>query len=79
MTIQRFKQGDAVRIDIPNETDADHEVFHDRRGEVVDVINDDAGDETGDVRDSVLYQIRFESGEEMGFRWRDLRPAEELD
>jgi len=79
MTVQRFTAGDKVRIDIPDEADPDHETYHDRRGEVVDVIDDDAGDETGDVRDSVLYQIRFEDGEEMGFRWRDLRPAEELD
>jgi len=75
MTIQRFTAGDQVRVDVPDTTDPDHETYHDRHGEVVDVINDDAGDETGDVRDSVLYQVRFEGGEEMGFRWRDLRPA----
>jgi len=31
-TMKRFDIGDAVRIDIPDETDPDHECLHGRRG-----------------------------------------------
>ncbi|MCG1008256.1 hypothetical protein [Halorubrum lacusprofundi] len=72
--MNRFSPGDEVRIDIPDETDPDFDVYHDRRGEVVDVLEDDAGATTGDERDDVLYRIQFDDGEEMDFRWRDLRP-----
>jgi len=72
--MNRFSRGDEVRIDIPDETDPDFDVYHDRRGEVVDVLEDDAGATTGDERDDVLYRIQFDDGEEMDFRWRDLRP-----
>jgi len=36
--MNRFPRGDEVRIDIPDETDPDFDVYHDRRGEVVDVL-----------------------------------------
>jgi len=72
--MNRFSPGDEVRIDIPDETDPDFDVYHDRHGEVVDVLEDDAGATTGDERDDVLYRIQFDDGEEMDFRWRDLRP-----
>ncbi|PLK19832.1 hypothetical protein CYV19_12965 [Natronobacterium gregoryi SP2] len=71
-----FHKGDRVRIDIPDETDPDHDRFHGEQGVVQDIIEDDAGSETGDPRDNILYQIQLNNGKEMGFRWRDLRPAD---
>lgn len=72
--MRRFEEGDKVRIDIPDETDPDHERFHGRQGEVVEIIEDDAGQETGDERDSHLFGVEFEDGSIQHFRWRDLRP-----
>jgi len=73
--MKRFAPGDEVRVDIPDQTDPDFDEYHDRRGEVVAVLEDDASAMTGDERDDVLYRVRFSDGEEMDFRWRDLRPA----
>lgn len=74
--MQGFRVGDEVRIDISDETDPDHELYHNRHGKVVEVIEDDAGDETGDARDSVLYRVEMDDGNSMDFRWRDLRPSD---
>ena len=68
-------EGDRVRVDIPDTTDPDHEEWHGREGVIVEVDKDDAGESTGDERDSVGYLIEFDNGETMHFRWRDVRPA----
>lgn len=74
--IRRFDIGDRVRVDIPDETDPDHDQWHAREGVVVDITVDDAGRETGDERDSTDFLVEFnDGGESMWFRWRDLRPA----
>ena len=75
--MRRFEVGDRVRIDIPDTIDPDFDRYHDRLGEVVEVIEDDAGQTTGDERDSYLFAMEFEEGETEHFRWRDLRPAPE--
>lgn len=49
-----IEEGDRVRIDIPDASDPDFERLHGRTGTVVEVFDDDAGDETGDPRDSSL-------------------------
>ena len=72
--MQRFSEDDRVRVDIPDETDPDHERYHGFRGTVVAVINDDAGRTTGDERDSLLFRVELEEGSVEDFRWRDLRP-----
>lgn len=69
-----FSEGDRVRIDIPDHDDPDFERFHREQGIVINVVDDDAGSETGDARDSQLYQVELDIGETMDFRWRDLRP-----
>lgn len=71
---QRFTTGDRVRVDIPDETDLDHERFHGRHGTVTTVIEDDAPAETRDERDGLIYRVEFEDGSTADFRWRDLRP-----
>lgn len=74
MTNPRFSSGDRVRADLPDKSDPDHEQYHGRSGEVIEVFDDDAGMETGDERDDTLYRVRLEDGEVADFRWRDLRP-----
>lgn len=75
MTEHPFEVGDRVRIDIPDETDLDHDRLHGRRGEIVAVLEDDAGSVTGDERDDVLYRVQLDDGTEEHLRWRDLRPV----
>jgi ribosomal protein L21E len=74
--MKRFTVGDRVRVDIPDRDDPDFNDYHGRRGEVVDVSEDAAHTITGDSRDSVVYRIRLDGGDEIDFRWRDLRPVE---
>lgn len=71
--MQTVEAGDRVRIDIPDETDSDHH-YHAEHGVIVAVTRDDAGTSTGDGRDSYLYRVQLASGQEVDFRWRDLRP-----
>lgn len=69
-----FEEGSRVRIDIPDETDADHEL-HGEHGRVVKVIRDEASDITGRDQDDNLYRIELDSGERtVDVRSRDLRP-----
>lgn len=69
-----IQQGDLVRIDIPDESDPDHDAYHGRHGTVVTTIVDDAAEETGDARDGAIYRVEFDDGTRADFRWRDLRP-----
>ena len=59
-----------MRVDIPDETDADYRV-HGLHGEVIEIVEDDAGDVTDDERDAVSYWVAMETGETIHFRWRD--------
>lgn len=72
--MERFSKGDRVRIDIPDETDPDHQEYHGEHGRVVAVISDNADTLTADERDAQLYRVMLDSGETTDFRWRDLRP-----
>jgi hypothetical protein len=73
--MREFEVGERVRIDIPDETDPDHERLHRNHGTVAEVLEDDAGQETGDPRDSYLYTVELDNGTLEHLRWRDLRPA----
>jgi len=73
--MNRFCEGDRVRIDIPNESDPDFDRLHGEIGDVVGILEDDAGINTGDERDSVLYRVSLaENDTVVDVRWRDLRP-----
>jgi hypothetical protein len=72
--MQRFNEGDTVQVDIPDTTDPDFGTYHGEVGTVVDVRTDDAGAVTGDERDNTEYLVEFSDGDQMFFRWRDLRP-----
>lgn len=77
--MRRFECGDRVRIDIPDEADPDFR-WHGEHGEVVDFIEDDAGRETEDERDSGVYRVKLEDhGTTLDVRWRDLRPPLDED
>lgn len=72
--MSQFDEGDRVRVDIPDETDEDHR-WHGNHGEIIEILDDDAGLATGDERDSVIYRVRLtESERTLDLRWRDLRP-----
>lgn len=71
----QFEVGDRVRVDIPDERDPDHDRYHCAHGTVIEVVEDDAGAETGEERDSRVYRLDLETGETMDFRQFDLRPA----
>lgn len=66
--------GDRVRIDIPDETDHDHENFHGKHGRVVDVTPDDADAVTGRDIDSGIYRVELDDGTTFDARLPDLRP-----
>ena len=71
--MKRFDIGDTVRIDIPGETDPDHERLHGRRGTVVEIISDDAGTVTGDQRKGYLFRVEIADSDTVDVRWWDLR------
>lgn len=70
----RFTEGDHVRVDLPAETDPDHDRYHGLHGTVVAVVEDDAAEVTGDSRDNYLFRVELANDEIAEFRWRDLRP-----
>lgn len=73
--MRRFEIGDEVRVDIPNKDDPDHERLHRKRGTIIEVIEDEAGKETGDPRDSHLFSVKIDQDTVEHLRWRDLRPV----
>lgn len=71
----RFDPGDRVRIDIPDESDPDHQQYHGTHGEIVDIYEDNVDQFTGDERDSCVYRVTLNGSDDIvDFRWRDLRP-----
>ena len=73
----RLEQGTEVRVDVPDRADPDFDAYHRRCGTIVAIVEDDAGELTGDDRDDVLYRVEFNNREQQDFRWRDLRPTSE--
>lgn len=72
--MEPFTEGDRVRVDIPDETDPEHDRFHGEHGTIVDVFEDQIEELTGDVRDSKIFRVELETEEIVDFRRRDLRP-----
>jgi len=73
--VQPLNLGDDIRIDIPDTSDPDFDRYHGQTGEIIEVLEDSAGIETGDERDSTIYRVELEDGERADFRWRDIRPV----
>lgn len=74
-----LSSGDRVRIDIPDETDPDHESLHGEHGEIIDIIHDDASSVTGRDVDDDLYRVQLTNGRTVDLRSRDLRPPLDND
>lgn len=72
--MRRFEIRDRVRVDIPDKDDIDHERLHGKQGTIVEIFEDDAGQETGDSRDSHLFTVEIDEGSTEHLRWRDIRP-----
>lgn len=72
--MQRFSEGDRVRIDIPDESDIDYEQFHGQHGTIISILRDDVGTIAGGEQDWQLYRVELDSGETIDFRGHDLRP-----
>lgn len=72
--MSEYHVGDRVRVDIPDETDPDHDQYHGEHGKVVEILEDEAGTLTGDDRDSVIYRVQFSTGEELDLRHQSIRP-----
>lgn len=51
--MNRFAEGDRVRVDIPDETDPGHERYHGVHGAVTDVLEDRADKMTHEGREVV--------------------------
>jgi len=77
MTRRDWSEGDRVRIDIPDETDPDHEQYHGEHGTVAETITDEAHVVTGESREGQIFRVKLDSGEIADFRFRDLRPPVE--
>jgi len=72
--MSEFHVGDRVRIDIPDETDHNHDRYHGEYGQIVDILADEAGMLTGDDRDSTIYRVQFSTGEELDLHHQSIRP-----
>jgi len=71
--VHKFAEGDRVRIDIPDETDTDHDL-HGKHGTIEMVLRDDTGELTGRDADSTLVRVQLPSGRTVDIRSRDVRP-----
>jgi ribosomal protein L21E len=69
-----YSVGDRVRIDIPDETDPDHDRYHGEHGQIIDILEDEAGTLTGDERDSIIFRVQFSDGEGLDLRHQSIRP-----
>ena len=72
--MNELNKGDNTRVDIPDETDPDHDAYHGLHGTVVDILEDDADRVTGEERAGLISRVELETGGTVDFRWRALRP-----
>ena len=72
--MSQYDVGERVRIDIPDESDPDHEQYHGEHGQIADILEDEAGSLTGDELDSLIYQIQLDNGDNIDVRHRAIRP-----
>ena len=70
--MSEYQIGDRVRIDIPDETDPDHDRYHGECGWIVDILEDETGTLTGDEQDSTIYRVEFSNGEKLDLRHQSI-------
>jgi len=69
-----YHVGNRVRIDIPDETNLNHDQYHGEHGQIVEILEDEADTRTVDQRDSIIYQIQLSDGEKIDVRHHAIRP-----
>ena len=72
--MSQYDVGERVRIDIPDESDPDHEQYHGEHGQIADILEDEAGSLTGDERGSTIYRVAFSTGGEIDPQHQLIRP-----
>lgn len=75
--MQRFVEGDRVRVDIPDEDDPDHR-YHGEFGEITSILEDGLSGITGYPQHDYLYTVGFDDDlEAADFRYDDLELLED--
>ena len=69
-----FSTGDTVCIDIPDETDPDHDSYHSDHGRIIDVVKGEITTITGEQIEEPRYWIRLLDGEELELPAHAIRP-----
>ena len=69
-----FSTGDTVRIDIPDETDPDHDQYHGEHGQIIDVVKGEITTITGEQIEETRYRIQLSDGEELELPAHAIRP-----
>jgi len=69
-----YNSGDRVRIDIPDETDPNHDQYHGEHGTIVDLLEDDDDTLSGERHESIIYRIQLNGGEKIDVRQHVVRP-----
>ena len=70
-----YEEGDLVEVYIPDTDDVDSK-YHRCKGEVVDVLEDDLSELTGNPEDDFLYTVDLEEDGTQDFRYGDLKELE---
>lgn len=69
-----LEEGDRIRVDITDKADPDFQ-WHGEHGTIVRILEDDAGEVTGDPEDSTLYRISITDYDfSLDLRRKDIRP-----
>lgn len=69
-----YHAGNRVRIDIPDATNRNHDQYHGKHGQIVEILKDESDTLTVDQRDSIIYQIQLSDGEKIDVRHHAIRP-----
>jgi len=69
-----FSTGGAVRIDIPDKTDPDHDQYHGNHGHIIDVVKSEITTITGKQIEGSRYRVRLPDGEELELPAHAIRP-----
>ena len=69
-----FSTGETVRIDIPDETDPDHDAYHGEHGQVIEIVEGEITTITGEQVEEIRYRIRLRDGEELELPAYSIRP-----
>ena len=72
--MSEFSTGETVRIDIPDETDPDHDAYHGEHGQVIGIVEGEITTITGEQVEEIRYRIRLPNSEELELPAYSIRP-----